>query len=705
MATKTLTYTGSLQTFTVPAQCFAVTCDLRGGRGGDQASHSGSGGLPGRELFTITVTPGQLLYFNVGLDGNDPGGAVGAPNRYGGGGGSQTVSVGGASGCSGGGATDLRIGGTALSNRKAVAAGGGGASGSGAGTGGNGGGTTGATGHSDGTDSVVGGPGTAGTPSAGGTAGIAGTSGGAGTAGSSGAGGVGGTAGGGSAARGGGGGGGGYYGGGGGGGANGAGKGGGGGGGSSYLATTINGSAPTSVTHTQGTTLSSSHVYLTYNIVPVALPVSPLPPQDVYANVTNATFSWNYSDSPDDAQTAYQLIIENNLTGAAVYDSGKITSATHSRSVDVSNATTFPRNTQLRWKVRVYDILDTTGGYSTLSLFTIRTPPTFTLSPANAATLDTGSPTVDWSTSLDYHGTSQYAWSVVFRRISDGLIIHEAGGTGTQTSYTPVQSILTNIENYSITVVVTDTGRLSTTHVSNVDTVFVVPDSFDFTVDDTQLDTLGYVLIDWSSAVADADISSWRVYHKLTTDTNWTLLKDIPNVNTRTYHDWMIVKDDTYMYSVTQVANRFGSLVESPLGYDAAGLIVDTYPIFYENFWIIDIANETASVKLTNVVGFSIADEYEENTFTIIGRGRKKEYGTHLGVTGSLEAHLRGNNGTPRLIKAQLELLKLLADEYWIRTPLGDLFKVGLGNITYNAIAGVGTSAMYDVTIPFEEVS
>jgi hypothetical protein len=225
VTSKTFLYTGAVQTFTVPDQCTSVTVDLWGAN-----NATGSLVRGGRVTGTLAVTPGEVLRIYVG----------GLPASYnpqsaggwnGGGAGGTWGGVTGLWGCPGSGATDIRQGGTALSNRKAVAGGAGGGinvSGvSGVGnssnpTGGPGGANTGGSGaNSTGT-----GGGSGGTQSAGGAGG------GNGASGSLGNGGNGGTFAGG-ASPGGGGAGGGYYGGGGGGGS--ATNSGGGGGGSNYV--------------------------------------------------------------------------------------------------------------------------------------------------------------------------------------------------------------------------------------------------------------------------------------------------------------------------------------------------------------------------------------------------------------------------------------------------------------------------------------
>ena len=106
----TFNYTGSAETLTIPAGITSVTVDAYGAQG---SSSGASGGLGARVQGTLAVTPGDVLNIYVGGQSGYNGGGTGGTGSYG-------------AGASGGGATDVRIGGTALSNRVLVAGGGGG---------------------------------------------------------------------------------------------------------------------------------------------------------------------------------------------------------------------------------------------------------------------------------------------------------------------------------------------------------------------------------------------------------------------------------------------------------------------------------------------------------------------------------------------------------------------------------------------------
>lgn len=280
--TESFTYSGSVQSFTVPPCVFEITINangatgangatsviIGGGSGSGSNSIAGSGAVGGVVSGTMSVTPGQVLYIYVG------GAAVGAVGGYNGGGNGGIDGAG-----AGGGASDVRLGGTNLNDRIMVAGGGGGGGIGGCYTttifGGNGG--VGGTGNGvNGVNSAAGAGGLGGVGTTGG-AGGAGCSCCLGSAGVSGISGLGGNGGDGGIAlctnlkNSGGGGGGGYFGGGGGGGGsagttgcslNDTGAGGGGAGGSNYLLASF-----TSTTSVGGTAPSGNgSVTITYSV-------------------------------------------------------------------------------------------------------------------------------------------------------------------------------------------------------------------------------------------------------------------------------------------------------------------------------------------------------------------------------------------------------------------------------------------------------
>ena len=164
--TSTFSYTGAMQTYTVPAGCLAVQVDIAGGAGGGGSWGNGTGGAGGRVQATIAVSGGEILYVYVGQQPASSacgsGGAQGLSSGGGENGGYGSSFYGQCGGAGGGGATDIRTTSGSLTTRLVVAGGGGGSGYDCGEAGGAGGGATGGNGNSCGTYSLsnCGGPGT-----------------------------------------------------------------------------------------------------------------------------------------------------------------------------------------------------------------------------------------------------------------------------------------------------------------------------------------------------------------------------------------------------------------------------------------------------------------------------------------------------------------------------------------------------------------
>ena len=111
--TTTFNYTGSLQTYTVPACVTSIKIESWGAQGGNSAYSGANGGYTNG---IINVIAAQVFYLYVGGQGGLP-----TAGYNGGGIGGSTTTIGGG----GGGASDVRLNGTTLTDRIMVAAGGG----------------------------------------------------------------------------------------------------------------------------------------------------------------------------------------------------------------------------------------------------------------------------------------------------------------------------------------------------------------------------------------------------------------------------------------------------------------------------------------------------------------------------------------------------------------------------------------------------
>jgi hypothetical protein len=415
----------------------------------------------------------------------------------------------------------------------------------------------------------------------------------------------------------------------------------------------------------------------------------------LYAGTT--PFSWVFTDPfAGDSQRAYQIVIERNDTGATVLDTGKIVSTSQAVTAAIPVGS---KDVQLRWKLQVWDQDDVGSGFSNYYLFYVSDAPVVTItSPTLNQVVGSGKPTITWTNDAQ---TVQQSYRVVFTRVSDGAVIHDSGVVlSNALSYTPPQTILTNLVNYSVAVTIVDTVGLSTTVNRPFSTSYTAPPTVTYTADGSTYDIGGYVGIDWSQQTPDPTWLSWRLYRRALGDSQWTFLKAWTDVNVRTYKDWTALSGTTYEYAVTQTADRSGVTFES-----IPPVNLTDVPTISSYYWLLNPTDSTKNFLISNVSSDSYTDSVEQETYTVIGRGQRTDYGTDLGITGTITALLRDRTwATARQQKQFLENIKRDRVAYLLRTPFGDLYQVSMNDVTVSRVAGVGRSEFVDVTIPYTEV-
>lgn len=200
-----------------------------------------------------------------------------------------------------------------------------------------------------------------------------------------------------------------------------------------------------------------STIYVTdrLNVAPSA-PI--LVDQPNYDATVSTLYDWTFVDANvGDAQTAYQLIIENADTGAGVVDTGKVVSATTDRTVAGGTLT---NGVNYRWKVRTWDSVDVVGPYSTYDFFSTAAGGTVNITdPAtdNLAGLIVDSYTIHWAAT----GTTQTKYRVrVVRTDTSAQLVDTGFVTSTDTFYT-ILNMASDVE-YQIQVTLKNVSDIST---------------------------------------------------------------------------------------------------------------------------------------------------------------------------------------------------------------------------------------------------
>lgn len=442
---------------------------------------------------------------------------------------------------------------------------------------------------------------------------------------------------------------------------------------------------------------------------PVASPVSPSTGVSRIYGTGDVVHTWTFSDTEQfDTQSAYRLVIVRNDTGATVSDSGKVVSSLKSVTVNIAVGL---KDIPLQWSVSLWDSDDVQGPFSTPAVYTLMDPPTVIVTgPTEGGTINTALPVVTWSFSAG--GTrTQRAFRVRIWNLDatpDEEVADTAWIFDSVTTYAFTEQILMEGVNYRADVYVQDTAGLTNNDSNSFLTDWLPPVGIALTaVADPFKATLT-----WTDAAQDTDWVGYRVYRRYQvpsmvemdlndTATVYELLAEVTNVSTSyTYYDYTMPLNKSVDYLVVQVADRFGSLLESDLS--APDTVVSPGNRYY---FVPEVPVGTiVSFEASYVTGDNFTRDIEQSTLHVLGRGRQVQVGDDLGYSGSLTLKLRN----PVTARGDREFLEFLASDdagnLYIRSPFGDVLYVSLGPPSFSRLAGSGNSDLGDLTITYTQV-
>jgi hypothetical protein len=197
------------------------------------------------------------------------------------------------------------------------------------------------------------------------------------------------------------------------------------------------------------------------------------------------------------------------------------------------------------------------------------------------------------------------------------------------------------------------------------------------------------------------------VYRRYLPSGDWKLIFETDDNLVMQYDDWLFEPGIMVQYNVTQIGTRFGTPIESPLGYrmTLTGAEVETrsYTPLSDRYWIICLEDPSLTVALSASEAPE-TEEYESESYGLIGRGRHRDYGTRWGYVGSLTVKIREHDNRSET-RLAVERLRMEQRTYYLRTPFGRVHPVAIGDLSWTPLAGVGNAEMGDLVIPYEEVA
>lgn len=437
-----------------------------------------------------------------------------------------------------------------------------------------------------------------------------------------------------------------------------------------------------------------------FSVAHKPVPASPVPRNNAAFDQHAGPVTWTFTDPYNgDAQSAYQMKVYTTAD-LLLQDTGKVFSSV-ARAVMSIPAQHLQEN--LKYSLDVWDLDDVKSASPVTAFFRLSLSPVITVPyPQPDEQIISGQPEITWSVQYAHAGASQKSFRIRFYATATGVLVFDSGTVlGTATSYLPPRPILRNATQYTMSVQVTDTDDLTGETLRTFSTNFERPAYVPGYADSTVYRDSGYVEVFWPGGVPDGFFLEWRIYRRRKGTEEWILAGAVSDPAVKYFRDWLVAGADEFEYSITQAATRFGSIVESEQND-----FPDSVSIYSDSYWFIVPDDEEMNMQLLRVTGDKFADRMEVNDFIIKGRGRKRNFGTHIGKEGNLTVSIR--HSANRTATEQLYALRQLSHAniaIIMRDPYGNLTRIALGEINTDRLAGVGHSEFADLDIPYYEVA
>lgn len=275
-------------------------------------------------------------------------------------------------------------------------------------------------------------------------------------------------------------------------------------------------------------------------------------------------------------------------------------------------------------------------------------------------------------------------------------------------SFSFPSNIFENNKFYTIRTLVQDSVGLTGESLVTVKTDWTEPDTGDLIVTTDPFS----VILNWTNANIDPNFIAWRVYRKYMVPSipeldeedsanTWVLIYETREVKPNyTFRDYLAPLNKPVTYTVVQLVDRFGSLIESDITSTVTTTLIGDRYFFVPS----EPIGSIAAFQAKNVTADGFTAEVEQATLHVRGRGRQVQIGDDLGVSGSLTIKLRD----PETARADREFIQRLASsktaKVYIKSPFGDVILARLGNISVTRVPGVGLAEFVDLTVPYTEV-
>lgn len=425
----------------------------------------------------------------------------------------------------------------------------------------------------------------------------------------------------------------------------------------------------------------------------------------------NVVLSW-VLDDPNPTNTITSATVEVIHPPTMFYIVQEIDFYTTENRITVSIPQSYNEQ-ELAWRVQVKDNEGLWSDISPWVPFRVANKPEVNIQvPDESGLVWSPKPTFHWSITSpfvvagpDFSERTQKQWRVyVTDESGESEIVADSGWqAGEATSWEMPTAILTTDSQYLLTIEVIDNLGLSARAMRPFIATYTRPTPVTPVLDAGRFQEEAAIIVDWSAAVIDVGFVEWRVYRS-SLESEFEIYDLIFSTNSpsvRSFVDYLMPCGESHFYVVVQaVVNAFSQVVESI--FQPAQI-----PSLYTPYFFLIVPDEPSlNLQLRNVKSDSFGDEQEMETINLIGRGRRVEYGTRYGQSGSLEVQLYDRPGlTARQQRRAIETIRDSKLPVYLRNPFGDVWKVALMSAQVSRIAGVGPREYATVNIEYVEVT
>lgn len=369
--------------------------------------------------------------------------------------------------------------------------------------------------------------------------------------------------------------------------------------------------------------VSHSSVYVT-DTINVAPSQPTLITRENFDATTSALFDWNFNDlNVGDTQSAFELEIYNDTTGASAVDTGKVVSGTTNHTLAASALT---NEQNWRWRVMTWDSHDVASPWSDFGFFQTSSKGVVNITdPAidNDPNIVTANYLLMWSVT----NTTQSAYNIVITRTDTGATLISTGWVASTATQYLIQGMLSDVE-WNVALKVRNAALIESNTANRKITPNYSRPEVPIIAFDIQ-DDLGYIQLNITNPepvgdrpVPDTNQIQRRVFNATNPSTPWQIL-GTTELN-GTFRDYKAASGVLYEYRIKAIAGEFFSFSTETTAdreLDLTGI------------WLHDPANQTVAAsslhnfmfgkdsRATAINTISTEQQFAGRTFPVVDFG------------------------------------------------------------------------------------